>query len=276
MTINDSNSNNNDSINDRDIVYDISDSLNSILNGSIDIKDIGEDKLNQIRDILLGEGVYKSDSTKTIDDLSIDHDKEDKEDIGIYGREDMEGPIRDDKGNMEDIADINSHTHTSRETKRKTYLSKADHMIIAAMKLNGIPVKDIAAHYGLNEISVYRILCKPDIKKLIDDKLEIINNRLVDAFYDNTNNIVGMMDKYMTAANTEDALNTYSLPQLFTMLGIAIDKYKDLQSQQMRRDELELKKASMDNGSAAASMLEHIANTMLSGPVDRDTADWDD
>lgn len=154
-------------------------------------------------------------------------------------------------------------------------LNHAEKLLICSMYLNNVPLKKIAAYFRVSVSTVHNTLHREPYQSMINDQLVSINNQMIQTYSKNMENITGIMDKFLDKANNPATFERYSLPQLNNIFGTVIDKMNNLQSIEMRREELRRKYENNDQLSDAMSMLQDLAHAALFNDIELDSIDDD-
>lgn len=122
--------------------------------------------------------------------------------------------------------------------------------------MNGQHPLAIAKKYDISVQYVYWILNKdPKIAKVKKSMTDAQSTLLASSMRENQEQVQSMISRYLELANDSSRINATTLPSLFTILGITVDKMLKIEEVELKRKELELKREEMEKANQNSGTL---------------------
>ena len=149
----------------------------------------------------------------------------------------------------------------------KTQLGSLDLVNFAIDSVGDLSVKQLAAKYGMTVNHAQTLLKTERVKQIAS----IANRTLLSAAQESMNTCLPMIQemtmRYMTEALKEERIDNASLASLFTVWNTVMDKMIKVHEVTMRQQEMDARKAEMQQAKAgAAGLMAQFLETLRDDP----------
>lgn len=124
----------------------------------------------------------------------------------------------------------------------KRAITEKQKIEIVQAYLDGKTVPELAEQYEISTNYVYVVLNDDQMRDVRKAYQQSQINAITSAFHKKSKKLQEMIETYLDQATDPDRVASTSLPSLFTVMGIAIDKQIALEKLSLQKQELEMKR----------------------------------